>query len=92
MLYFIYTYAEKAKGGTTHKTVRIYKIKKNLPVFMGEMTDTYVSEFQLVMMAMQEFKLLPAKAFEKNDNTGGFKYFYASGLREAGIAEVVRVS
>ena len=55
MLYFIYTYAEKVKAGHCHKTVRIYKIKKNLPVFMGEMTDTFVDEFQLVMMAMEAF-------------------------------------
>lgn len=93
MLYFIYTYAEKAKGGHTSKTVRIYRIKKNLPIFMGTLTDTsYVSEFQLVMMAMEQLKLLPAKSFEKNPNTGGYLHFYASGLRDSGIAEVVRVS
>lgn len=90
MLHFIYTYAEKVKGGTTHKTVRIYKIKKNMPVFMGEMSETYVSEFQLVMMAMEAFKLMPARAFEKGPS-GGHLYHYAAGLLEAGIAHITRV-
>lgn len=90
MLYFIYTYAEKVKSGTTRKTVRIYKIKKNMPVFMGEMSETYVSEFQLVMLAMEGFKLLPTKAFEKG-LSGGYLYYYASGLRDAGIAHITRV-
>ena len=91
MLYFIYTYAEKVRKGHCYKTVRIYKVKKNLPVFMGEMTDTFVDEFQLVMQAMEQFQLLPAKAFEKAPNTGGLKYYYKASLIEAGIAHITRV-
>ena len=92
MLYFIYTYAEKVKAGHCHKTVRIYKIKKNLPVFMGEMTDTFVDEFQLVMMAMEAFKLLPAHTFERNPTTGSLTYHYKASLVDAGIAHITRVS
>lgn len=91
MLYFIYTYSEKVRAGHCYKTVRIYKIKKNLPVFMAESTDTFVDEFQLVMQTMELFKLLPAKAFERNPSTGGHKYYYKAALIEAGIAHITRV-
>lgn len=92
MLYFIYTYTEKVRAGHCYKTVRIYKIKKNLPVFMGELTETFVDEFQLVMMAMETYKLLPAKAFERNPNTGSHKHYFRASLLEAGIAHITRVS
>lgn len=91
MKHFIYTYSEKQRRGTTEKTVRIYRLKRGIPHCVGSRTDTYVSEFQLVMEAMQANRLLPAKAFEPNQ-FGGFKYSYSSQLEEAGIASVRRVS
>ncbi len=92
MLYFIYTYKETRGRTCMQKTVRLYRVKKNVPVYLGELSDTYVSEFQLVLMCLQSLKALPASAFETNANTGGFKYSTAYCLREAKIADVRRVS
>ena len=91
MLYFIYTYRETTRGGHTRKTVRIYRVKKNLPVFVGELEETYVSEFQLVMMCLKEYRLLPPRAFEQG-HCGGFKYSMSYDLEQAGIATIRRVS
>lgn len=91
MKHFIYTYHEKPARGHTVKSVRIYRIKRGIPELVATGEDTYVSEFQLVMMTMQANRLLPAKAFEPNQ-FGGFKYSYSSQLEEAGIASVRRVS
>ncbi len=91
MLHFIYTYSEKTRRGHCYKTVRIYEVKQNTPLFVGEMTDAFVDEFQLVMQAMDAFKLLPARAFEKNANTGGYKHYYRASLIEAKIATISRI-
>lgn len=91
MKHFIYTYSEKQRRGATEKTVRIYRIKRGIPHCVGSRTDTFVSEFQLVMELMKANGLLPAKAFKTN-NFGGFEYWYSSGLEAAGIASVRRVS
>ena len=91
MKHFIYTYHEKCRQSATVKSVRIYRVKRGIPELVATGEDTYVSEFQLVMMLMQAKQLLPRKCFEPN-NFGGFKYWYSSGLEAAGIASVRRVS
>lgn len=98
---YIYTYSEKDKnhGGVwhCHKTVRIYRVVRNTPVFLLQHTETFVDQFQLVMNAMHEFSnsveagdelakhVLPIKAFETAPQ-GGWKHYTADRLREAGIA------
>ena len=91
MKHFIYTYHEKPARGHTVKSVRIYRIKRGIPELVATGEDTFVSEFQLVMMTMRAKQLLPRKCFEPN-NFGGFKYGYSSELEAAGIASVRRVS
>lgn len=94
MLSFIYTYSEQQKpkrNGTTHKTVRIFRIKRNRVVFVAEGTDTYVSEFQLVMQVMEAYRLLPKKAFVRNP-MGGWEYCNGWLLKEAGFANVERIA
>lgn len=86
---FIYTYSEKSKE-TTYKTVKVYRVTLNEPVFIGSLTDTYVAEFQLVMMALEKFKALPKKAFIRNQ-FGGYEYPNAWYLKNNKIATVVRV-
>lgn len=87
MKHFAYTYSEHTpRGGHTRKTVRLYVIRRNVPVFLGTMTDTFVDQNQLVMMAMQAFKALPAKAFDRHPS-GGMKHTTWT-LKEAGIATV----
>ena len=91
MRHFVYTYSERTpRNGHVEKTVRIYRIVRNKPTFVCEETDTFVSEFQLVMGAMQRAKALPAKAFEKHPS-GCWKYGYAYLLELAGIASVTRI-
>lgn len=97
---YIYTYSEKdrkhAEVWHCHKTVRVYRMVRNEPVFLIERTDTFVDQFQLVLDAMWEFREnavspalkahnLPKAAFEKHP-TGGWKHCYAYKLQEAGIA------
>lgn len=91
MKHFIYTYSEKRLRGATIKTVRIYGVKKNDPVFMGQLSDTFVSEFQLVMQALESYHLLPPAAFERTASHS-LRYGTAYDLREARIASITRVS
>lgn len=104
---YIYTYSEKDRkhGGVRHchKTVRIYRVVRNEPVFLLQRTDTFVDQFQLVMDAMHEFTYstvegdelakhgLPTKAFEKHPS-GGWKHYTADRLRELGIASFHQVT
>lgn len=91
MLSFIYTYSEHPRRNSgTLKTVRIYRIRKNRIEFKAVRTDTFVSEFQLVMEAMEEYKLLPAKAFERSPISNSMIYGSQLSLKEAGIANVER--
>jgi hypothetical protein len=89
---FIYTFHEKRKQPACVYTVRIYQIVRGVPVFKGELSDTYVSEFQIVLLCMQAFKMVPKKAFETNPNTGGMKLSYASDAKYAGFFQITRVS
>lgn len=89
---FIYTMSEKRKQPACVYTVRIYQIVRGIPKFKATMSASYVSEFQLVMMCMQANKLLPKRAFETQENTGGLKLSYASDVQVAGIANITRVS
>ncbi len=92
MKHFIYTYSEHTpRNGHTQKTVRIYRILHGVPKFCDGLTDTFVSEFQLVMQALETYKLLPRRAFERNQ-FGGWKYAIPDDLQEAGIATIRRVS
>lgn len=88
---FIYTYHEKTAKHATVKTVRIYRIVKGTPVFVAEGSDTFVSEFQLVLQTMKAGKLLPSRAFATGPCHSPV-YGHAYMLREAGIANINRVS
>ena len=91
MKHFIYTYREETrKNEATRKRVRIYRILRGKPVLVASGEDTYVSEFQLVMMVMRASQLLPRKAFAANQ-FGGFAYCNSSLLEAAGFATVVGV-
>lgn len=94
MKHFIYTYNEKDRRHNgvwrSHKTVRIFRVVRNEPTFVAEMTETYVSEFQLVMMCAEANKLLPKRAFERHPG-GSYKYGQAYLLKEAGIASFTRI-
>lgn len=89
MKHFIYTYSEgKAPrdGSGIVKTVRIYRVKRNKPEFVAEGSDTFVSEFQLVMQVAEKAKLLPKKAFSRNKANGCLIYGSSWSLDQAGIA------
>lgn len=88
---FVYTYSERTpRNGHTEKTVRIFQVVRNTPVFIGMHTETFVSEFQLFMIAAEHYKILPKKAFERNQ-FGGYVYGAAHSMRGAGIANVNQV-
>ncbi len=88
---FIYTYAEHTpRGGHTQKSVAIYRVKRNVPQLVAKATDSFVSEFQLVMQTLEAGKLLPEAAFER-----GVCHNYVHGaaylLFEAGFARINKV-
>lgn len=91
MKHFIYTYSEATRRGTTEKLVRIYRIIRGVPKLVAQATDTFVSEYQLVMQTMEANKLLPKKAFERT-KWNGYRYWHASELADSGIATIWRVS
>ena len=89
---FIYTFHEQRKQPACVYTVRIYQIVRGVPVFKGERSETYVSEFQLVLLCMQQFKMVPKRAFETYPNTGGMKLSYAFEAKAARLFHIHRVS
>jgi hypothetical protein len=91
---FIFTITEgrtPRDGSGTPKTVRVYQIIKNEPQYMGDMTDTFVSDFQLFMRCAEFYKWLPKSAFIRSESSGGYKYGSAWTIREAGVAKVRQV-
>ena len=91
MKHFIYTYSENTRGMYVKKTVNIYRIVKNIPVFVITLTDSFVSEFQLVMQALEKTKELPKRAYERSKINGSSKYCAAYLLKDAGIATITKV-
>ena len=89
---FLYTFHEKRKQPACVYTVRIYQIVRGVPKFVATMSDTFVSEFQLVMMCMEANKLLPGKAFARGGPSNSLIVAYASDLAKRGIANMTRVS
>lgn len=91
MKYFIYTYSEKIpRTGACQKTVSIHRIIKNRPAFIAAMTDSYVSEFQLVLQCMEKAKVLPRAAFKRNQ-FGGYRFCNASAMRDSQFATITRI-
>ena len=93
MKHFIYTFYEhKAKNDYSYtKTVRLYAIKKGECVLIGDLSDTFVSEFQLVMMCAEKHKALPKKYFVRSDNHGGYVYCNAWKMKQDKIANFQKV-
>lgn len=91
MKHFIYTFREQTpRNGHTIKTVRIYHVYRNIPKLVAQGSDTFVSEFQLVMMTLEDNEQLPPPAFVKG-NGGGHMYHTADMLEDAGFAKITKV-
>jgi hypothetical protein len=94
MKHYIWTYSEgrpPRDGSGIVKTVRIWRIKNNRPVFIVERKATFESPFQMVMEAMQTLKgELPRKCFARN-HFGGMAYGNAWGLQNDGIATFTQI-
>ncbi len=82
---YVYTYSRSKanKWGWCTHTATVYRVKRNKLVFVGTKTETFVNEFQLVMMIMKDYKQLPLRAFGNNHS--------AWTLRSLGLANVQRV-
>lgn len=90
MRHFIYTYSERTpRNGHTVKTVRLFRIIRNEPQFVGEVSDTFVDKNQLAMAALQQFKALPRAAFARPEN-GSLSHTLWS-LKSEGIATVTEI-
>ena len=75
---FIYKYSEKTRnhGGSYY-------------TYVGKLTETFVDQWQLVMMALEHFKQLPAAAFERHPMGGWAEN--RDGLKAAGFAQVFQL-
>lgn len=94
MKHFIYTYQETKpnRDGHIQKSVRIYKVVRNVATLVATASDQFVSEFQLVLETMEREKLLPKKAFKRSEVYGGMIICTPWAMREAGIADIRRIS
>lgn len=96
---YIYTWSEKTPRmrhgwGYTKYTVRIYRITRTGVEFLVQMTDTFVSEFQLVLMALETVKgphAAPRKLFARSP-MGGHACGNAWVARKEGLADITRIS
>ena len=90
---FIYTYCEFKVRGDIHTTqqVRLYAVVKNVPTLVIQHQEQFVSEWQLVMMALQHAEALPNEAFSLSP-TGGFAIYSADHMKVCGYANINRVS
>lgn len=93
---YVYTYHERDRKhlGTTHthKTVRVYRIGRTVRK-VAELTETYVSEWQLVLMTMELIrgKDAPPKALFARAPMGGHAIPFASEARKLKLADITRV-
>ncbi|ABM97119.1 hypothetical protein [Methylibium petroleiphilum] len=90
----IYTYEEgrvPSDGSGRKRTVKLWFVRRNKPVEIGEYKAAFIGEYQLVMEALKHFKALPAKAFERRGPSNTLAYQSAEKLREAGIADLIRL-
>lgn len=93
MKHFIFTGKENnpKRNANIKRTVRIYEVKRSVPVFVVEFSDYFSDYPQMVLEAMELHKLLPTKAFEKNPNVGCNIHNIPS-LKEKGIATITQVT
>lgn len=90
---FVYTFHEgKPPRGTCNipYTVNIYQVKRDSHVHVASKTKNYVDEFQLVMMTLEQYKLLPKAAFERNESAS-YRHGTPDRLKEAGFAKIERL-
>lgn len=94
MKHFIFTGKEHKprRDANIKRTVRIYEVKRNVPVFLAEFSDYFSGYDQMVLEAMELHKLLPRKAFERNPNTGSCIHGSLYTLKGAGIATITQVT
>lgn len=97
MRHFIYTYQESKPpkdGSGVKKTVSLYEIVNNIPYFVGQNTDRFVGEFQLVLDSLSLFNeklTLPAAVFEKSATHKCYVHKSSRTLEEAGLLKVTRI-
>lgn len=85
---FIYQIEEgkpARNGSGTKRTVTIWRVKNNKPIFLKVHTEAFCYGFQLVMEALKNEKVLPKKAFDRNE-TGAYTYGTQEKMKQAGFA------
>ena len=76
-------------GSGTKKVAKVWQVVKNKPMYIGEMTDTFVDEHQLVMQILEKAKALPKKCFARSPTTNTRIYGSATSLRDDGFADLI---
>lgn len=92
MRHFLFTWHEgkpPRDGSGIVKIVRLWRIVRNTPVFIGEDRDTFVSKDQHVLMLAEKLKALPRAAFAKGPH-GGYAHALWS-LKDQGIASFTEI-
>ena len=92
MRYFAFTdrFVRKDRAGNVTRLTTLYTVTRNLIEDAGIRKYQYEDAGQSVMRLLEEKKLLPKRAFVRNQ-FGGYKYLPLYTLREAGIAVVQHI-
>lgn len=90
---FVYTIRVKSRsrGGIEYKTVRLWRVKRNVLTLIGDRDFTFEDDFQAAFAFAEERKLLPRRAFARYSHSNSHVYGNAWSLREAGIATFYKV-
>lgn len=87
MKHFLFkiTYSKRNRSGYRQGTLRLWKIVRNRPEYVGAYIFTFEDDMQAVRNAAEVHKVLPKKYFDKTES-GGHNWT-PGALRDAGIAE-----
>lgn len=90
---YIYTRSEgkpPRDGSGVKYTLKLYRIVRGSPVYLGKDVDSFCSDFQQCRDLMKKLGEWP-KAADAVGADGRQKYYYPEQLREAGIVNINQI-
>lgn len=91
MINFVYTIQELRSNHGRDKRCNLYRIKKNVPHFVGTLTDSFVDDGQLAVMTALHFKEISALHKHAPKSTSSGVSYSTLAWKDAGIARFTKV-
>lgn len=91
MINFVYTIQELRSNHGRDKRCNLYRIKKNVPHFVGTMTDSFVDDGQLAVMTALHFKQINASNKNAPKSAASPVSYSTVAWKDAGIARFTKV-